>query len=482
MTQPTANWNTTTINGVPYLVIDLAQFMVPLDWDPNSSMFLAVAAPNAAVQQAIGKGNFPALLQGQTGPMPNISPIINFTPLAYTDPTPDAASWTQLNSTTWQLNLSLHQGEPGTAGQMKILGAEDLTGTPVPGMLMAVNAGGTGLTFVSPLCGDRYVPAAVKAVPSGNAGYTLAPITIPAQGFDWRPGPDAQCVITPGGSDCAVDLVARLSNSNPDGGETTGNDVGRAIGLATGAPANQVMTPYPPAGSGDAWDRVPAGQAATVFMRAERQAGATYFTTTPAQTRLGCRVHPCPTTVGAVETGGGTPIVGPLTIAITAPGAFTQAVPAWANYVDVVPLGDGGGGGGGTSGAGHAGAGTSVTVGTNTLTAAGGNGGAIGNTSAAGAAGVSPGVYAYNGNTYTGGDAVAAATAGAAPGGGGGGASASGLYGYGGSAGQWQSATYPVNGSNPTSVSGNVGPGGAAQGLYASEPGASGAVWLTFRQ
>src|SRR5438309_10487140 len=114
MSQPvTANWNVTTINGVPMLVIDLAQFRIPLDWDPSSNMFLAVAAPNAAVQQAIGTGAFPALLQGKDGPPPGLSTIINFTPLAYDDATPDSASWTELSTNLYQLNLALHRGPPG---------------------------------------------------------------------------------------------------------------------------------------------------------------------------------------------------------------------------------------------------------------------------------------------------------------------------------------------------------------------------------
>lgn len=481
----TANWNVTTINGVPYLVIDLAQFRIPLDWDPSSNMFLAVAAPNAAVQQAIGVGNFPALLQGADGDPPTLDPIIDFTPLAWNDTTPDSASWTEIATNTYQLSLALHQGQPGPDGTLTILSAEDFLGSATPGTLLVVNATGTGVTTAAPLCGDRYVPSTIRSVPSGNAAYTLTPITVPAQDFDWRPDIEGQGVVTPAGTDCVVDLIARLSNSNNDGGETTGNEVGRAIGVPGGAVANQVMTAGPPPGSGDAWDRVPAGQKATIFFRAERQAGSDYFTMAGAQCRFGVRVAPCPTTVGAVETSGGTPTAGPLTIAITTPGAFSQAVPSWANYVDVVALGDGGGGGAAYVAAGTAGAGTSVTTGEATLAAAGGSGGAQGATSAGGAAGVGAGSYALNGYTYSGGDSVAAEQAGSAPGGGGGGSDVLGVYGYGGAAGAFESATYPVSGvSEITTITGTVGAGGAAGGSGAggAAKGAPGAVWLVFRQ
>jgi|SRR5579875_2113260 len=490
MTPPqTPNWNTTTINGVPYLVISLAQFMVPLDWDPSSNMFLAVAAPNAAVQDQIaqGVGGFPALLQGKDGPPPGLSEIINFNPLEADDPTPDSASWSTIGTNLYQLNLALHRGQAGPPGTMTILKATDFNGQPTPGMLLAVNAAGTGVTPVSPLVGDRYVPAAIKAVPSGNAAYTICPITVPPQLFDWRPIVEGWDVVTPQGTDCAVDLVARLSNSNPDGGETTGNEVCRGKGLA-GSTAAQIVNLLggPPPGSGDAFDRVPAGQQATVFIRAERTAGSAYFTTDGTNGRFGVRVAPCPTTVGAVEVGGGTPTAGPLTVKITAAGSFSQAVPAWANYVDAVALGDGGGGGSGGEGAGVAGAGTTVTVGTNTLTAPGGAGGAAGNSSgSAAAAGAGAGTYAYNGNTYTGGDSVAAQQAGSAPGGGGGAGTAAGLYGYGASAGQWESATYPVGAAaGVETITGNVGAGGApiAGQTVGSGHGAPGAVWLTFRQ
>jgi hypothetical protein len=50
---PVTNWNTTTIDGKQYLVIDMAKLRVPLDWDPSSNVFLAVAAPDGVDGEAL---------------------------------------------------------------------------------------------------------------------------------------------------------------------------------------------------------------------------------------------------------------------------------------------------------------------------------------------------------------------------------------------------------------------------------------------
>jgi hypothetical protein len=488
MSSPTANWQVTNIDGVDYLVITTAQFRVPLDWDPSSNMFIAVAAPNGAVP--IATGGFPALIQGAPGAVPTISDTINFTGLAYDDSTADSASWTEVGTNEYELNLTLHDGAPGPAGGTSILGASDVSGTPGPGQMVVVNPAANGITFAAPPVGDRYVPASIASCPAGNPTYTLCSVPIPAQLFDWRPHVTGQCVVTATGLDLTVDLIARLSNTNTDGGETTGNQVGLAIGLPAGSwltgptPTNQVLASGPPAGSPDSWDRVPAGQPATIFFRIERQTGSDTFTTTAATTSFCVRVQPCPTNLAAVVPVPTGSLPGPLVVAITAPGAFSLSAgvgswPSWATIVDVIVLGDGGGGGG-AAGGGHAGGGSTCTIGEATLSAAGGAAAAGGVTSEANAAGASPGVYSYLKNTYTGGAAAAAATAANAPGGGGGGAFASGLYGWGGGAGQWVAQTYTLSGID--TITGSIGAGGAALGSGStSEPGAAGGVWLNFR-
>lgn len=294
---PTTNWNTATINGQQYLVIDVASFRIPLDFDPSSNMFIAVAAPSGGV------GNFPALVKGDPGDTPTINPVINFTALATGDSTPDSASWTLVGSNEYQLNLALHDGPQGAPGGTAVMSGSDVSGSgsATPGQILVVNPAANGFVYASQRVGDRYVPASIASCPSGNAAYTLCSVPIPAQPFDWRPDIRGSVPISPTGLNVTVDLIARLSNTNTDGGETTGNEVGRAIGLPAGSwltgptPYTLSMETGPPPGSSDTYDRVPKGQTATVFLRIERQTGSDTFTTAGATSRFGVRVQPCPT-------------------------------------------------------------------------------------------------------------------------------------------------------------------------------------------
>src|SRR4051812_30736750 len=97
----------------------MAELHVPMDWDPSSNIFIAVAAPSAGFGSA--EGNFPALVKGDPGPASSIEGI-DFTPLAYGDPTPDIAEFnlvapaTDLSGPVYRLNLALHMGPPGEDG------------------------------------------------------------------------------------------------------------------------------------------------------------------------------------------------------------------------------------------------------------------------------------------------------------------------------------------------------------------------------
>jgi hypothetical protein len=262
----------------------VAKFRIPLDWDPSSNMFIAVAAPDG------GLGNFPALVQGDDGETPDLDTTINLTALAWDDPTPNSASWTKLAANLYRLNLALHTGAPGDSGSYKLLDADDLVGTPTVGKMIIVNPSADGFEYVTPKVGDAYWPASIANTPSGNPAYTLTPVSIPAQDFDWRPDPEGWCVITGTGDDVRVDLVARLND------QAAGNIVGRgrgrigqnAEGFAT------VLTSGPPAGSGDGYNRVPRGVPAVVYLRAERVTGANTFTTTAVDTYFCVKVRPVP--------------------------------------------------------------------------------------------------------------------------------------------------------------------------------------------
>lgn len=281
---PVTTWNTTYIDGKPYLVIDVAKFRIPLDWDPSSNMFMAVAAPEG------GLGNFPALVRGDDGFTPDIDTTINFTALAWDNPTPDSASWTELSANLYRLNLSLHTGEPGDSGVYELKDADDLTGTLVAGKMIVVNSAADGFEYASTRFGGEYWPAGFANTPSGNPQWTLCAVSVPAQDFDWRPDCSGWCVITGTGSDVRVDLVARLNI------ESAGNIVARGRGRIgqniDGIPT--ILASGPPAGSADDYTLVPAGAPAIIYFRAERTAGANTFTTTTVDTFFNVKVRPVP--------------------------------------------------------------------------------------------------------------------------------------------------------------------------------------------
>jgi hypothetical protein len=273
------NWNVTTINGVQYLVIDTASFRVPLDWDPSSNMFIAVAAPNGSL------GNFPALVKGDPGDTPVIDTVINFTALDSTDPTPDSAAWTVEAPDLYQLNLALHKGAPGAAGGTTIMTATDLVATgAVSKQMIVVNPAANGFILMSQKVGDRYIPGTILSAPSGNPAYTLCAVPVPAQPFDWRPHVEGYTILTATGTDLQADLVVRL------GVETSGSIVARGPGVAGQSPAVLSLASAPPAGSADGFDRVASGAGPTnVYLRVERQSGGSTFTTSNSTTLFAVR-------------------------------------------------------------------------------------------------------------------------------------------------------------------------------------------------
>lgn len=277
------NWNVTTINGNQYLVIDTAAFRIPLDWDPSSSMFIAVAAPNG------GLGNFPALIKGDTGDTPTFDSTIDLTVLEYDDPTADSATLTDLGGNVYQAAITIHAGQPGATGTSTL--DPSAYGTPLAGYLLTVNAAADDFVYRPQLIGDRYIPGSVNSTPAGNPLYTLAAVSVPAQPFDWRPVVSGQAIVTgTGNRNVTVNLLARLNS------ETAGNIVGQGFG-SSGAPGLPiVLSSGPPAGSAATYDKVTAGSAAVIYLRAERQSGTDTFTTSASSTLFAVRVDPIPGT------------------------------------------------------------------------------------------------------------------------------------------------------------------------------------------
>ena len=283
---PVANWNETIIDGKRYLVIDVAKFRIPLDWDPSSNMFIAVAAPDG------GLGNFPALVRGDDGLPPELDNVINFTPLEYDDPTPEFASFTETAPNVYKLNLGLKRGRQGPPGTMTILGASDLTGTPAAKKMFVINATGDGVEIVAQKVGNRYRPASIEPTPSGNPAWTLCPIGIEPQPFDCLVRVEGQCIVTPTGADFRGDLIARLSTTGIVNGETAGPEVARGFGLAGAAPPPLIFSSARPFGESASYGMIPQGNAATIYVRVERQSGNQTFITAPDTCRFEAITEP----------------------------------------------------------------------------------------------------------------------------------------------------------------------------------------------
>lgn len=277
-------WNTTTIDGKQYLVIETAQFRVPLDFDPTSNVFIAVAAPTG------GLGNFPALVKGDPGKHAEFDDQITLTALEYDDPTPDSANWVTITpgdddtSPVYRLELSLHKGAPGTDGTTAI-DISTVGGTAAAGRTLVVNSTVDGFDFAPMKVGNLYVPASLGSTSAGNPNSTLGGVGLGPFDFPWRPIVHAHTIVTPTGANVRVDMIARLN------GESGGNDVGRCFGIA-GATERLVMTAAPPPGSADGYNKVAAGDEATVHLRVERQSGDQTFTTSASTTRFGVEVLP----------------------------------------------------------------------------------------------------------------------------------------------------------------------------------------------
>lgn len=285
MSSPVTTWNTTTINGVQCLVMDMARLVVPLDFDPSSNMFLAVGVPTG------GYGNLPILLQGLPGDTPTFDPDVDLTVLDYTDPSANTASLTPLGSNVYQVSLTMHQGAPGTPGTSVL--NPSAYGTPLAGHLLVVNSTANGFAYQSQMNGDSYWPATILSAPSGNITYTLCSVSVPAQPFAWRPEVSGQTVVTGTGTNVDTALVARLGGAGsgqPIVGQGFSPSGTNATGIAT------VLSSGPPAGSVSSYNTVPAGVSTTVYLNVERQSGTNFFTTAAATTTFKVMVQSIPGT------------------------------------------------------------------------------------------------------------------------------------------------------------------------------------------
>jgi hypothetical protein len=280
-------WNVAVIDGRRYLVIDVAKFRIPLDFDPSSNCFIAVAAPDG------GLGNIPALLAGEPGATPELDTVIDFTAIPYGDATAEFASWTETSPNVYKLSLGLRNGQKGDDGDV-VLDPADY-GDPAFGRLLRVKADLSGFELIAPKNGGRAAyPASVAAVPSGNPSYTLCQIGFDAQPFDWWPEITGMTVMTGTGANVAVNLVARLGTTGISTPETTGPIVAQGFGVSGAGPTPLPLFSAGPPGSSTTYDKVLAGNTATLYVRTERRAGSDTYTTDAALSAFKGWVHPIP--------------------------------------------------------------------------------------------------------------------------------------------------------------------------------------------
>jgi hypothetical protein len=286
------NWTVQTINGVDYLTINTAQLRIPLDWDPSSAVFVAVAAPNGALPY--GTAGFPALVAGPAGTAAAFSSAVNFSGLAWDDPTADYAYLTETSPGVWQLSLGVHDGSPALANIFKILQAADMNlHNLVAGAQLVVNNLTNGITLQMPQVGDQFLPALIKSISAGNPFATLTSISIPAMPWDWRPHIGGHGLVQGTGvGNVLVNLVARLND------EINGNIVGIAKQLPGLKQAIHVLVSGSPPGSAANYNVVPAGTPATIFLRAEQQSGADSFTINAGDVHFTVDVKPVPNFTG----------------------------------------------------------------------------------------------------------------------------------------------------------------------------------------
>lgn len=252
--------------------------------DPATGAAMILLRP----QGGIGVG-IPPVAQGTPGKHATISTAINFTALEAGDVTADSASWTLITPPTdstpgeWKLNLALHKGGKGDDGNT-VWDPTDLSDTPVAGQIPAVTSGLTGFELVAQRIPEVFYPGTVNNTASGNQNSTLAQIAIPARPYARRVLGVGHTVVTGEAADVRVDLIARLN------GESGGNIIGRCPGIAQ--TERLVMTPGKAAGLADAYDTIAANASATVYIRCERQAGTSTYTTSASSTLCHALVLP----------------------------------------------------------------------------------------------------------------------------------------------------------------------------------------------
>ena len=271
---PVEPYPTKVVDGQEYWVIPT---LVPKESDPERGAYIFYAKP------LDGMSGMPALVQGDPGPWTEFLEEVPVTPLAWDDPTPMSATFTETQPggpgvpQRGQLSLALREGAPGADGE-SVWDPTDLDPSPVVGQIPAVNSTADGFDLVQPKAVRSHWPASVSNAPGGTtATYQLGTIAVAAGTYQnpWRPHINAGGTVIGSSSDIKVDIVARL-------GAADGPIVGYGHGVAGVQTQRTSVESGPPAGTsatnGDYF--VAAGAAAMIYLMAEKKSGAATYSTT----------------------------------------------------------------------------------------------------------------------------------------------------------------------------------------------------------
>ena len=283
-TQPRSTSRIVVRDGKEWIEVDMAKFIMPKDWSPDSGMYLLIAAP------AGGIGGFAALATGPRGFSPTFV-VSSATTLpageSVTVGSSELAPATEVAGPLIGLDFAIPAGADGAPGAALVT-PEDYGDTPTVGQAMQVAAGGSDFELVWPKSSGIHYPAAVTAGGAGTGGTpaTCTVIDIPSgrYNFDYKVIPYGTCQIAGSSTNLRVDLVARYNGSS-------GDDIGRCFGLS-GQNDRLTISPGPVAGAASSVGKTTAGDGCQIYFNTERQTGSATYQASASYMRFFCVVVP----------------------------------------------------------------------------------------------------------------------------------------------------------------------------------------------
>lgn len=253
--------------GGKWLVLGMSELAFRIEDDGRiSNLFLAAAAPQGGLPR--GVSNYPALAKGDPGPSPSLV-LGSFEELAYNDPTPGRLTIEQLVAATsvsgpvYEINGALHGGQPGAPGAAIVKPSD--YGTAQYGQHLSVAAGEATFELTHPKVLGVHLPGLISNVLAAAEEATMATFEVAAGTYKnaWRPSLRGNAITIHSGAG-QVDLIARLNS------DTGGDIIARGCGVPSVTVGQPNLITRVESGTGI----VPAGAAATIYVRTKRMGGS----------------------------------------------------------------------------------------------------------------------------------------------------------------------------------------------------------------